>query len=133
MRNGRTRVEEQILLVAEMPVFSSGLRARVLTAAVETRRRRTYARRTLRAAGLVAACLGAAAWHRPLALVHETFAGAVALTSEDSYATRAPLLNVSRRYGRGELLLAAAGDEWRMVEAEMQSRREGSRHIRAAF
>ena len=133
MRNGRSRVEEQLLLAAEMPVLSGGLRARVLTAAVETRRRRTYGRSTLRATGLLMACLGAMAWHRPLALVHETFADAVALTSEDAYAVPAPLLNVSRRYGRGELLLAAAGDEWRMVEAEMQSRREGSRHIRASF
>jgi hypothetical protein len=146
--------------IGQTPELSAGLRARVLTAAVESRRRRSYGRRALCAAGLVVLCAGLTAWRAPLTTFGRDLAGrnpaardgetagrqvaalpaaAAGPSSEPSaydssaYNASAPLLNVSARYGRGELLLSAAGDDWRLVEAELHSRREGVRHLRLSF
>ncbi|HTI51038.1 MAG TPA: hypothetical protein VL475_08805 [Planctomycetaceae bacterium] len=143
--------EERLLLsVADAPELSAGLRARVLTASVESQRRRSYGRRAVWAAGLFILCAGLTAWRAPLQGLGREVAGQNGLVrrstiagpevaaippeaSGSSYDPSAPLLNVSARYGRGELLLSAAGDDWRLVEAEMHSRREGVRHLRLSF
>ncbi|MSR57209.1 MAG: hypothetical protein EXS05_06015 [Planctomycetaceae bacterium] len=137
MTNESLRFEEELLLAAaEMPVLSAGLRNRVLHAAVTTERRRSYGRRALSIAGVLFACLGLTAWQGPLILVGQELVGlggSNAAPADESYDATRPLINVSGRYGRGELLLSAAGDDWRMVEAEAQSRHEGYRRLVMSF
>lgn len=119
---------------AEMPVLSAGFRERVLALSREQRRRRTSGRRMLWAAGLLIASLAIATWHSPLLFVGSQLAGlGNSAAAGESARQPAQTLNVSRRYGRGELLISAGGDDWRLVEAEMQSRQEGSRHIQLSF
>lgn len=152
--------ERFVLSIARTPELSAEFRDRVLAAAVESRRRRSYGRRALCAAGLVVLCAGLAAWRAPQVTFGTELAGpnrsarpgemsgeqlaavsaSASVPSNDpaaygssAYGSSAPLLNVSARYGRGELLLSAAGDDWRLVEAELHSRREGVRHLRLSF
>ncbi|MFN0055120.1 MAG: hypothetical protein ACKV0T_23345 [Planctomycetales bacterium] len=127
---------ELIRLAADMPLLSSGLRERVLGAAFEAQRRRAQGRRMLWGATLMIAGLGLAAWNRSLWGLGEFVAGigVSSATAAEPYATEGPpLLPVSQRYGRGERLLSAGGDDWQMVEAEMHSRDEGSRRIGVSF
>jgi hypothetical protein len=139
-----------VLSIAQTPELSAGLRARVLSAAIESQRRRSYGRRAVWAAGLVVVCAALTAWQAPLGSTGGQIAerkesadqgemagqrivampDAASMPSDD---LSPPLLNVSARYGRGELLLSAAGDDWRLVEAELHSRREGIRHLRLSF
>lgn len=135
MRNSPLLPEEELLLAAaDMPVLSPGFRTRVLDAAIETQYRQSYARRALWAAGLLIAVLGLMAWRGPLSNVHDEVADAGASAKgvirglEGQPRVRCP--GLSQRYGKGELLLSASGDDWRLVEAEEQSRRVSLRHVR---
>jgi hypothetical protein len=144
--------EERLLLdAAEMPVLSPGLRARVLNAAVETECRQAFGRRALWAAGVLFAAMGLMAWRGPLTSVRDDFARAAVPedrasvvfrpetprpeTPQPAIIVQAPdqsrvrSAGLSRRYGTGEQLMSAAGDDWRLVEAELQSRRESFRQI----
>lgn len=132
MRNEWLFPEEELRLAAsDVPTLSSGFRARVLATAQQSRERRDRHRRTLWAAGLFVAGMGFSAWYGPLATAG--FSIASSASASDSYDSQAPLLNVSQRYGRGELLASAAGDDWQLVEAELKSRNEGFRRIRMSF
>jgi hypothetical protein len=135
-KNGLLAEEELILASAEMPLLSPGFRARALALALETERRRARGRRAVLTAWLVFACLGCAAWRGPLSLLGDELANfgvARASAAEASYDPRPPLLPVSRRYGRGELILSASNDDWNFVEAEILSRAEGSRRLLMSF
>ena len=70
------------------------------------------------------------AWHGPLS--DAGFGIVSEAAAAETHAPETPLLNVSQRYGRGELLVAAAGDDWQLVEAELESRQEGYRRIRTS-
>ena len=131
---GRYSPEEILLLeAADLPALSPGLRARVLSAAIESQARQAYGRRALWAAGLLFAVLGLIAWRSPVATVHEEVAhqalpmAPLVPVVEDR---QPPCPAVSGRYGKGELLASAGGNDWGLVEAEMESRREGLRHVR---
>lgn len=118
---------------AEVPVLSSGFRTRVLNAAIETQARQSYGRRALWAAGLLFASLGLMAWHGPLSMVRDDVADAgesARRVMDVLEKPRARCAGVSKRYGEGEALQLAAGDDWRLAEAEIQSRREVLRHVR---
>lgn len=132
MQNEWLFPEEELLRAgSEVPTLSSGFRSRVLATAQQSRQRRDRCRRALWAAGLLFAGMGITAWHGPLATAGFGITSP-ALASE-AYENTAPLINVSQRYGRGERLVAAAGDDWQLVEAEIESRHEGSRQIRTSF
>ncbi len=128
------RPEELLLMdAAEMPVLSPGFRTRVLNAAIESQCRQSYGRRALWAAGVLVAALGLVAWHGPFSTTRDDMVNAGRSATRvidvlEEPRTECP--GFSQRYGTGELLLSAAGDDWRLVEAEIQSRREGSRRIR---
>src|SRR5947209_2445719 len=64
-----SRKEEILRYAAPMPVLSSGLRSRVLTAATEARERRSQGRRVLSSALVLFGLLGWAAWSRPLSMI----------------------------------------------------------------
>lgn len=137
MANEFPRFEEQmVLMAAEMPVLSAGLRERVLRAAVTVDRRRAHGRRALLVAGALVACLGLVAWQPPLSAVSHEWIGlgaSQAVADESAYDESIPLLPVPGRYGRGELLISAGGDDWRLVEAEEESRQEGYRRLLTSF
>lgn len=132
MRKGPLLPEEELLLAAaEMPVLSPGFRTRTLNAAIEAQTRLSYGRRALWAAGLLFAVLGLMAWSGPLSSVRDDVAGAGASANRVIQVIEDPkeqCNGVSERYG--ELLVSTSGDDWRLAEAEMQSRREASRRIR---
>lgn len=134
MRNVPLLPEEELLLAsAELPDLSAGFRTRTLNAAIEAQSRLAYGRRAIWAAGLLFAVLGLLAWRGPLSVVRDEVADAGASANHVIRVLEDPrerCTNVSKRYGTGEQLLSAAGDEWRLVEAEEQSRREGARRIR---
>lgn len=133
MRIARLLPEERLLLDAEeLPTLSAGLRVRVLSAAYEAQCRRAYGRQIVWAAGFLVAALGVTAWHGPLVVLGGELGG-FAAASDTSDPVSFPLIRISQRYGDGELLLSAAGDDWQLVEAEMHSRRESVRHIRMSF
>lgn len=127
--------ESLVREAAEMPLLSAGFRSRALGAAIEARRQRSFGRRTACVGGLLVVVLGLAAWRVPLAIVggdlleFSTTAAADARTEPVG-----PGLDVSLRYGRGrgQLLMFVEGDDWKMVDAEVLSRQEGSRRIGAA-
>ncbi|MGQ0635714.1 MAG: hypothetical protein ACT4QC_13950 [Planctomycetaceae bacterium] len=122
--------EERLLAAAALsPVLSPGFRSRALAAAIEARRRRSFARRTIWVWGMLIVGLSLSTWRGPLALVGEDLRGLSAAVdaAEMSYGSVAPALNVSRRYGRGEFLLSAGSDDWKLVEAELVSRQVGLR------
>lgn len=132
MRNEWLLPEEEWLMAgSDLPTLSAGFRSRVLSTARQSRWRRDRCRRALWAAGLLFAGMGLTAWHGPLASAGFGFVSEAA--ANDYNADAAPLLNVSTRYGRGELLVSAGSDDWRLVEAELESRQEGSRRIRMSF
>jgi hypothetical protein len=127
MKPERLLAEEQLVLAAaELPIPSAELRTRVLTSAFARRERRLLAGHVATAGGLFIAFLGLTAWLGPRTVARDVpIETRVAVEPEDPIL---PLLNVSLRYGRGELLFSAEGDDWRLIEAELESRREGFRH-----
>jgi hypothetical protein len=134
MRIARLLPEERLVLdAAELPTLSAGLKVRVLSAAHEAQQRRAYSRQIVWAAGFLVAALGVTAWHGPLVVLGGELGGFAATSDASSGPVAFPLIKVSQRYGDGELLLSAAGDDWQLVEAEMHSRRESVRHIRMSF
>jgi hypothetical protein len=131
----RLLAEEQLVLAAaELPTPSAELRTRVLTAAFARRERRVLAGHVATAGGLLIAFLGLTAWLGPRTVARDD----PVETGDDALETRLaaqpdepilPLLDVSLRHGRGESLFSAEGDDWRLIEAELESRREGFRQI----
>jgi hypothetical protein len=127
--------EERLLAAAsESPVLSAGFRSRALAAALEARRRRSFARRAVGVWGMLVVGLGLSTWRGPLTLLGDDLRelSTVAAAGEASYESAAPALTVSRRYGRGEFLLSAGSDDWKLVEAELMSRQVGLRCLPAA-
>ena len=127
------REEELVLNAAALPVLSSGLRSRVLAAAAEARARRAQGRRVLAGAALVFALMSWLAWTGPflpsasqLALADSAGPDRPAGGSKISTAAPPPAPIWSRR----QRFIAAMGDDWRMVEAEFQSREDFTRRIR---
>ena len=128
------REEELLADAAAMPALSSGLRMRVLTAAIEARDRRWQGRRALCVALVVFSFVGWAAWTGPLGLDarHTALTGAASLAGQSGdgqsggeSATGAG----SSSYCRRDMLISAMGDDWRMVEAEFKSREEFTRRV----
>ena len=125
--------EEVLLRTAPLPVLSSGLRSRVLQAAGEACDRRSRGRRALASALVAFGLVGSFTWFRPAS---KGRGEAVACdekrpsspqepgSSADPAPTGSPL---SRR----ELVMAAMGDDWKMVEAEFRSREEFTRRVQA--
>jgi len=138
MRNGRSRIEEQLLLAADMPVLSSGL-ARACPDGGLSKRAAAVRMVAVRSARPVcsSACLGLTAWHRPLLQVRSALAGTGGRCGrdfEDSYSGQPQLLNSLPPLWVGvNCCWRPPATKWRMVEAEMHSRREGFRHIQASF
>ena len=135
---------EELLLVsaAALPVLSTGLRSRVLTATHDARTRRAQGRRVLWAAGVLFVGLGLASWLRPPRpsefaafltdeMVQQTATEYSILTpSGSAYPTAAA---PAKKLGRAALLMLAAGDDWRLVEVELQSRQNFTRRFQHAF
>lgn len=125
--------EELLLAAADAPVLSPGFRSRALAEAVEARARRSFGRRLLQVCAALLLLTGLAAWRIPLlAAGSDLLQPSTVAADESAYPSDRPALNVSRRYGRGELLLSTGGNDWQLVEAEMISRREGLRCLTLA-
>ncbi|MGE5191599.1 MAG: hypothetical protein ACM3U2_03800 [Deltaproteobacteria bacterium] len=126
------REEELLRTAAPLPVLSSGLRPRVLAAAAEARARRSHGRRVLAGAAVVFMLLGWLAWSGPFLPPASQLAG-MNSTPRDGFAlggeTSAAAPTASSPYGRRERFIAAMADDWRMVEAEFQSREEFTRRV----
>jgi len=131
------REEELLADAASMPTLSSGLRMRVLTAAIEARDRRWQGRRTLCVALVVFGFVGWAAWTGPLGLdarhAAATDAASLAGPLGDGQSGGESAAGASRAasssYCRRDMLISAMGDDWRMVEAEFKSREEFTRRV----
>ncbi len=120
--------EEELLQAADMlPVLSSGLRARVLASAAEARVRRSQGRRVLAGSAVVFALLVWLAWTGPLLPSAGQLAGA---PSPDESAIRGEPACAAPSFSRRERFIAAMDDDWRMVEAEFQSRDDFTRRMR---
>ena len=75
------------------------------------------------------AALGLMAWRGPLSMVRDDVADAGVSARRVIHVLEEPhtrCTNVSQRYGKGELLLSAAGDDWRLVEADRADKIAGS-------
>jgi hypothetical protein len=128
----RYREEELLQAAAPLPVLSSGLRSRVLAAAGEARARRTQGRRVLAGAAVVFSLLAWLAWTGPFLPSASQLAGTESAASDGalledgcSRPATAAVSSCSRR----ERFIAAMDDDWRMVEAEFQSREDFTRRI----
>jgi hypothetical protein len=124
------REEELLKRVSPLPVLSSDLRTRVLSAAVEARARRSQGRRVLAAGAVLFSLLGWIAWTGPLLPSARQLAATETAPGEElggngSPAAEAPVASVP--YSRREMFIAAMGDDWRVVEAEFKSREEFTR------
>jgi hypothetical protein len=137
-------------VAAPLPVLSSGLRSRVLSAALEAQDRRSQGRRVLASALGLFAMLCGVAWLGPIA--NEPFSygsfpigfstpGSFADSRSKSAAVTVLQGDLSGGIGgvqsagaagssavssfdRGQALLSVMGDDWLPVEAQLQSRRE---------
>jgi len=127
---GLTQEAEFLKVVAPLPVLSNGLRSRVLAAALEARERRSQGRRVISSALSVFALLVWIAWKGPFSGARTALAATSPLNpdgtaAEDADGTPA----ASSTYCRSEMLTSAMGDDWRMVEAELQSREDFTRRV----
>ena len=134
------REAEFLKAIAPLPVLSSGLRSRVLAAALEAQDRRSQGRRVLASAlGLFAMLVGVA-WmgsfsNRPFAesdvqvsaatsagLGGVVRTGAAGDPASSVLSSLRPTLHPSQH--GGQVLMSVVGDDWRSVEAQLQSRQE---------
>jgi len=126
-----TQEAEFLKAVAPLPVLSNGLRSRVLAAALEARERRSQGRRVVSSALSVFALLGWIAWKGPFSGSRTALAAASPLNSDgsagDDSGDGSPA--ASSTYCRRDMLTSAMGDDWRMVEAELQSREDFTRRV----
>ena len=126
------REEELLQAAAPLPVLSSGLRSRVLAAAGEARARRAQGRRVLAGAAVVFALMGWLAWTGPFLPSASQLAGTELAPSDRSLLEEGPSCPApvaSSSCSRRERFIAAMEDDWRMVEAEFQSREDFTRRI----
>ncbi len=127
------REEELVLAAAALPVLSSGLRSRVLAAAAEARARRSQGRRVLAGAGAAFVLTGWLAWTGPFLptagqLARADSAGPDRLSDGSDASSDAPA--PPSAWSRRERFIAAMADDWRMVEAEFESREDFTRRFR---
>jgi len=135
-----------------LPTLPPSVRARVLAAALEARERRRQGRRMLASIGVLFLVAGGAAWIGPLSRLarndmartsagpavplFEAYETAVVVAPEEA-ASIDPAADASApegrsgrsSYSRRERLMSAMGDDWRMVEAEFESREEFNRRV----
>jgi hypothetical protein len=101
----------------------------VLAAALEARERRSQGRRVISSALSVFALLGWIAWKGPFSSSRTALAATSNLNdgtaAEDADGSPA----ASSTYCRREMLSSAMSDDWRMVEAELQSREDFTRRV----
>jgi len=131
---GLTQEAEFLKVVAPLPVLSNGLRSRVLAAALEARERRSQGRRVISSALSVFALLGWIAWKGPFSGSRTALAATSNLNpdgtaAEDADGSGSGSGAASSTYCRREMLNSAMGDDWRMVEAELQSREDFTRRV----
>src|SRR5579872_755235 len=123
--------EEVLLMTAPLPVLSSGLRGRVLQAADEACDRRSRGRRALGSALVAFGLVGWFTWFRPNSKGQgETTASSADLPPvpvEEGSGTGEPAPSGTR--SRRDLIMAAMGDDWKMIEAEFRSREEFTRRV----
>ena len=133
MIEDRLLPEEKLLVTAaELPVLSDGLRSRVLAATCEARTRRSQGRKLLWAAGILFLGLGLLSWYRPPRVSE---CAGPALADEQIYSVdpsspaaasvdSAPaVLRKIYEPRRAEWLMLATGDDWQLIEAELQRRK----------
>jgi hypothetical protein len=126
-----TQEAEFLKVVAPLPVLSNGLRSRVLAAALEARERRSQGRRVVSSALSVFALLGWIAWKGPFSAARTALAATSTFNPDGTAAEDATEGSpaASSTYCRRDMLNAAMGDDWRMVEAELQSREDFTRRV----
>ena len=136
MVEGRLFPEERLIRSAvSLPVLSDGLRTRMLAAALEAHRRRSQARQIVCSGVVLVAVLGWTAWSGSLStfglqMATSDVAGRTdAVDGGDDLESAFDAPHVSG----AAMLVSTAGDDWRLVEAQLQTREEFTRRIQMAF
>jgi hypothetical protein len=111
--------EEQILKnVAPLPVLSSGLRSRVLAAALEAQENRRHSRRLIFGSLSLFALLSWISWRGPIS---RDAGSAVAAANDQDVPPSSPNSSAAWAFG---LMTGAIGDDFAAVEVQLRSRQD---------